>query len=271
MWPREPSGGSVRHPRRGRDLPSPRGYHGASEGCNNCGGRAAGAQLDWKRGGPVIRLATASALAGLLACSSSPVPCATAHDCSPGERCTNKVCQGPDSSPGALGDSCNGDAQCGSGLLCNPLSISFPNGFCTVDCSSSSCASGICTTLSTGTDICSPGCGANTDCRQGYVCCPALGSVCAPAGACTPAACERPVTTSSLPVAQVIVHETHKVGETVNFTMPAGIGAVSIVQQALVAGLTITADNGQVYDNSAVPLTIRGNGQTVFDVNGPQV
>jgi hypothetical protein len=85
--------------------------------------------------------------------------------------------------------------------------------------------------------------------------CPGMGSACVPPGACTPASCERPIVSSALTANQVQHLGTYKVGTVLSFTVPPDAGSVTIVQQAKVAGLTVTYRN-QIIDNSAVPLTI---------------
>ena len=179
------------------------------------------------------------------------------HDCAVSERCVNKECSGPTAGTGLVGDSCNADGDCTSGLACNPLAIGFPSGYCSADCSASgTCASGgQCTTLSSGSKVCASTCAADADCRKDYVCCATEGNVCVPSASCTPAACTRPVVASALPAAQVIPLGTHKVGDTVSFDVPANTGSITIVHQAKIAGLTVES-GGNLFDNSAVPLTI---------------
>ena len=97
--------------------------------------------------------------------------------------------------------------------------------------------------------------------------CPALGNACVPPGACTPASCERPIVSSALPGSQVQHLGTYKVGTELPFTVPPDAGSVTIVQQAKVAGLTVTYHN-QIIDNSAVPLTITfPDGGVAYDDN----
>lgn len=97
--------------------------------------------------------------------------------------------------------------------------------------------------------------------------CPTLGNTCVPPGACTPASCERPIVSSALPSSQVQFLGTHKVGTELPFTVPSGAGSVTIVQQAKIAGLTVTYHN-QIIDNSAVPLTITfPDGGVAYDDN----
>ncbi|HUJ28460.1 MAG TPA: hypothetical protein VLW85_20705, partial [Myxococcales bacterium] len=206
----------------------------------------------------------ALALLLLSAACSSNTPCTTAHDCSAGDRCVNKECQGI-AANGQLGESCNGDPDCATGLSCNPLGIGFPEGYCTSDCSASgTCASGTCTALSSGPKVCAVTCAADTDCRQGYVCCAAEGDVCLPAALCAGGSCSRPVVASAAPVAQVVALGTHTVGETVSFTVPANTASIAILQQAKIAGLTV--DSGGVTENSVVPLTVtKPDGSKAFD------
>ena len=202
----------------------------------------------------VTRIAALAALALMAGCSS-PTPCNTVRDCAAGERCANKQCQSIGSSPGALGDSCNTDQDCGAGLGCNPLAIGFPQGYCTANCATASCTAGVCTALSSGSSVCTVSCAADADCRQGYVCCPTASNTCLPPGACTPAACTRPVAASALPSAQVVSLGTRKVGDAVTFDVPPSTGSITILHQARIAGLQIAA-NGQTFDNSAVPQSL---------------
>jgi hypothetical protein len=101
--------------------------------------------------------------------------------------------------------------------------------------------------------------------------CPAQGNACVPPGACTPASCERPIVSSALPTEQVQHLGTHKVGTELSFTVPPDAGSVTIVQQANLAGLTVTYKD-QVIDNSAVPLTITfPDGGIAYDDNDQAV
>jgi hypothetical protein len=70
---------------------------------------------------------------------------------------------------------------------------------------------------------------------------------------------------SALPVAQVLELGVHQVGETVTFTVPAGTGSVTLVQQGAepLAPQTVTL-NGTVYPNTVVPGTITVNGTTFY-------
>jgi hypothetical protein len=216
----------------------------------------------------VTKLAILLALLAL-ACSSN-TPCATVRDCTAGDRCVSKQCQGPGAN-GLLGDSCNTDDECGSGLKCNPLAIGFPHGFCTSDCSSAPCTSGVCTALSSGSSVCTPTCHSDSDCRQQYVCCAAVGNVCVPSASCVSASCSRPVATSALPAAQVVELGTHQVGDTVSFSVPANTGSITIVHQAKIAGLTVEVSGSGTFENSAVPLTVtKPDGSKAFDLTqGP--
>lgn len=109
-------------------------------------------------------------------------------------------------------------------------------------------------------------CTSGADCSSGLVCCVSLGNTCAAAANCPPATCQRPVT-GTASTAQVILHETHNVGDFVKFTVPANTGSVSILQQAKVSTLQVQA-NGSTFENSAVPITITGPaGQKIFNVN----
>jgi len=106
-------------------------------------------------------------------------------------------------------------------------------------------------------------CSGSPNCQT----CPTLGNACVPPGACTPSTCERSIVTSALPAAQVQSLGLHKVGTELPFTVPAGAGSVTIVQQAKIAGLNIVYHN-QVIDNSAVPLTVTfPDGRVAYDDN----
>jgi hypothetical protein len=75
---------------------------------------------------------------------------------------------------------------------------------------------------------------------------------------------------SALPAAQVIELGTHRVGDNVSFTVPAGTGSISIVEQAVgaVPLLTVFNNSGtaQVVDNSAVPrFVFFPDGGTAYD------
>src|SRR5205823_10626400 len=86
-----------------------------------------------------------------------------------------------------------------------------------------------------------------------------------------PQGCVLPVSTSSLPSGQVIDLGTHRVGDQVNFDVPANTGSITILHQAQAAGLTVVS-GGQVLPNEAVPSTITmPGGQTAFDINQASV
>jgi hypothetical protein len=207
-----------------------------------------------------------AAAALLCACSSGPTPCTTVRDCGVSQRCVAATCRELGDTQGSLGDSCRNTADCASGLICDPAATGFPDGFCTSDCVAGACAGAVCAPISTG-PTCAPACTSDQQCRNGYACCASMGNACIPTAACTPAACMRPVVTSSLPPAQVIPLGVHKVGDVVPFDVPAGTGSVTIVHQAKLAGLNITY-KGQVLDNSAVPGVITlPSGAKAYDDN----
>ena len=71
---------------------------------------------------------------------------------------------------GALvGDSCEVDTDCGTGLLCD---TTLPEGYCTLgDCSRLGCADkGICVHYDDYTSFCMAPCESSSDCREGYAC-----------------------------------------------------------------------------------------------------
>lgn len=202
----------------------------------------------------------------LLVCapSCSSDSCKTVRDCDATQRCVDFVCRNSGDNPGALGDSCASNAQCGSGLTCSMPSDGFPNGYCTASCTSAGCAVGSCAGVASGA-ICAPACTGDTSCRTGYSCCAALGNVCVPSGACLPASCGRPVVTSALPSTQVIALGKHQVGDQVPFDVPAGTGSIAIIEQAVTANLEVLIQN-HVLENNAVPLTItRPDGVVAYD------
>jgi hypothetical protein len=83
-----------------------------------------------------------------------------------------------------------------------------------------------------------------------------------------PPACSRPISASALP-AQVLLHESHKTGDMVNFTVPPGTGSVTIVHQAQTANLQVVF-KGQVVSNSAVPgILVMPDGGTAYNDNDP--
>ena len=209
----------------------------------------------------MTRLATlllAAAGALLSACPSS-TPCNTVRDCLSSQRCVNRECIEPSASASAVGEACRGTADCQSGLACQTADQGYAGGFCSVTCTSSStCAPAACTPVAS-VSLCTPTCTSDTQCRQGYGCCPTLGNVCVPLGACTPASCQRPVVASALPAGQVNHIGLRKVGDEVIFNVPANTGSVTIVQQAQLATLTVIYKNSEI-DNSAVPLRINTPG-----------
>jgi hypothetical protein len=172
----------------------------------------------------------------------------------------------PGSSPSLLGEACRSNADCTTGLSCSSISQGYPGGYCTSACTSpSSCGDALCTPIGTDT-VCAPTCTSDTQCRQGYGCCATLADVCVPLGACTPAACRRPVETSALS-AGVQPFGLKRVNDVVTFPVPTNTGSVTIMQQAQLANLTVIYQN-QVIDNSAVPLTItRPDGTLAYDDN----
>ncbi|HET9751481.1 MAG TPA: hypothetical protein VFP52_00915 [Myxococcales bacterium] len=210
------------------------------------------------------------ACAALLAGCHGSTPCKTVRDCANTQRCENGSCAEIGSTPGKIGESCRTSGDCSSGLICNSSEVGFPGGYCTADCSANTCSVGACTTVGT-TDLCVAQCTDDSACRKGYACCATMNNVCVPAGACTPAACSRlPVTSAlagSISGSQVIELGTHKVGETLPFTVPPGTGSVTIVHQADIASLTVNL-NGQDIDNSAVPLFVHmPDGGVAYDDN----
>jgi hypothetical protein len=210
--------------------------------------------------------------AGALACSSDQKP---AHD---------------------IGDSCNGSLSCGS-LIC--YQDDATPGVCSVGCDDGHCAQGGCAQIvtSVGDALCLKQCGGNSDCANGYVCCAALGNVCTPQTRCTgvvpvdtgstlscpprsvvnggaivsgqPSSCRKPVVNVSFPNAQVQVFGAQTVGTTIAFTVPAGTGTITILQQVVDAGapdsVTLPQPIGPV-PNGAVPFKVLGpDGGVFFD------
>lgn len=212
-----------------------------------------------------ILLASAAALA---ACSSTPKSCVKVSECAAGQRCASGTCQDVTAN-GAVGDSCRSNADCSAGLICDTPANGFPEGMCTAACTSNSgCTASTCAPIATG-GVCAAACTTDADCRVNYGCCPTLGNVCVPPGACTPAACTRPIAASTLDMAgsQVLHLGSHKVGDAVTFAVPAGTGSLTIVHQAELANLQVVYKN-QVLDNSAVPLTItKPDGTIAYDDN----
>jgi hypothetical protein len=205
-------------------------------------------------------------LAAILASACSH-DCKTARDCDANQRCVSGSCKDSNASPGQVGDSCAATSECASGLSCESASFGFPNGFCSVQCSTTACTSGSCAGLASGS-FCAPTCAADTDCRTGYNCCGSLGGVCVPNGACLPAACTRTINTSALPSAQVIALGVHKVGETIPFDVPAGTASLTIVHQAQTAPLEVVFSGNNVWPNNAVPAVItKPDGSKAYDDN----
>ena len=214
----------------------------------------------------MTRLATLLFAAGafLAGCPGS-TPCTVVRDCPSAQRCLNKECVDPGGSPpSALGEACRTTTDCSSGLTCETLDQGFAGGFCSAACTdSSTCKPGACTPLASAS-LCTPSCTSDQQCRQGYGCCASLGNVCVPLAACTPASCSRPVVASALP-GQVQAFGTHKVGDTITFTVPPNTGSFTILQQAQLATLTVVYKGSEI-DNSAVPLKIvMPDGGVVYD------
>lgn len=205
----------------------------------------------------MIRLTLLLACAAVLAGCPGATPCTTVRDCANTQRCVNGGCADPGSTPGQLGESCRGTSDCAASLTCSSPQNGYPGGYCTAACVTAPCASGACTQVGPDT-ICAAKCANDSECRTGYACCASLNNVCVPLGGCIPA-CTRPVVAStleaSIPGARVLALGSHKVGDIVPFDVPAGTASVTIVHQAELANLTVTFQ-GQVLDNSAVPLTV---------------
>jgi hypothetical protein len=84
-----------------------------------------------------------------------------------------------------------------------------------------------------------------------------------------PPNCSRPVATSAMPAAQVVLHETHKTGDDVWFAVPPGTGSVTILHQAQTANLRVVYKN-TVIDNSAVPGQVfKPDTSRAYDDNDP--
>ena len=68
-----------------------------------------------------------------------------------------------------VGDSCEVDTDCGTGLLCD---TTLPDGYCTLgDCAQLGCADkGICVHYDDRTSFCMAPCESSDDCRSGYAC-----------------------------------------------------------------------------------------------------
>jgi hypothetical protein len=205
----------------------------------------------------VTRLATFVLALALAAGCSGDIPCDVPRDCPVVQRCVNHTCADTaGTANGALGEACQSNGECGSGLTCSLTSQGYPGGFCTTTCSSTSpCPTGAtCTAIGT-TQICAPSCTLDSQCRQSYACCATLNDACVPLAACPPAQCTRPVVASALAASQVQSFGTRTVNEVVTFTVPPNTGSVTIVQQAQIATMTVVFQNTEI-DNSAVPLRI---------------
>ncbi len=135
------------------------------------------------------------------------------------------------------------------------------------------------------------GCLGDGDCKDpALVCCAATGYSCVAAGACPAAsattcaaaanivpggtvsapeppagACMKSVKPSALAAGQVQAFGTHRVGDSVTFTVPAGTGSVTLVEQAVDAGPSVVFQ-GRVIENSAVPLDVTTpDGTKIYD------
>jgi hypothetical protein len=169
---------------------------------------------------------------------------------------------------GAIGDACKADGDCNSLSCKTEAAAGYPGGMCTDVCSSKACPSGsLCSQLS-GQSLCAKSCTQDSDCRTGYSCCASLGNVCLPPAMCSAAVCLRPVVPSSLSAPQLIAFGPQAVGNKLSFNVPANTGSITIVQQAISAGLNITYQ-GSVLDNSAVPDQLRfpDGGLAYDDIN----
>jgi hypothetical protein len=179
---------------------------------------------------------------------------------------------------------------CGTGLSC-VVNSDFPAGSCSATCSGSggSCPAGTtCAPLSTGS-YCLGTCSTSTPCPQGLTCTvTAKGSLCVapaalPAGTTScpapqlvvgatagpsqpPTACRTPTVSSALAPSSVQEFGLHRVGEQLNFTLPAGAAGFSIVSQAG-AGTTLAIEyQGYLYPNLPVPSPVQSpTGVTFFD------
>lgn len=227
--------------------------------------------------------------AGDAACRSGYVCCST----------LGKVCLPPGLCPpdglaasATLGGGCTAGADCSGDERCLQ-GPSFPGGLCSRSCApgaAATCPAGARCLESAVGSVCLKGCAGAADCRSGWSCSvPAEGGgkVCQPAApaarTCTPpgsprlvsggmvgpasapASCVKPQSRSALPGAQVQRLGTHRVGESVTFTVPAGAGSVSIVSQAVSAGGEITY-KGIKLQNTVVPTLVRGpDGAVLFD------
>lgn len=136
------------------------------------------------------------------------------------------------------------------------------------------------------------GCLSDSDCGDpAFVCCASASYKCVQAAQCGSAsgtcsaaanivsggtisapqppagACMRDSKTSALAAAQVQSFPARKVGSQVSFNVPKGTGSVTLVEQAVDAGLSVVF-NGQVIENSAVPLNVTtSDGLKIYDDN----
>lgn len=203
----------------------------------------------------------------------------------------------PESASGGIGAGCGSTANCRDGLTCQ-TSIDFPASTCQLSCDpaqSDACPEGyLCTPLQSGR-FCQKRCLTDLLCSEGQVCMGPYGSLdrtCAPketvVGSCgflphliaggqvgpasEPSGCQKPVVATSLPDAQVQHLGPHAVNDSVTFEVPPGTWGLSVVQQAVSAGETLTYE-GFTLDNAAVPLRLVGPaGQVLyddFDAGGP--
>jgi hypothetical protein len=220
--------------------------------------------------------------------------CAALGGCLPSALC-------PAAAAGASGDLGNVCAagSCASGEQCR-TGPGFPGGACTKTCvpgQAATCPSnGACVDSGQG-PLCMKVCAADTDCAAGYTCQTAgsgkaclaspsasTGRTCSGAGpvlrnggtagpSSAPTSCIKPVSRSSLPAAQVQSLGVHTVGEEVSFTVPAGAGSISIVQQAVSAKnrVTYTKTASGYLSNTAVPTLLKNPSGTVLydDFAGP--
>ncbi len=88
--------------------------------------------------------------------------------------------------------------------------------------------------------------------------------------ATAPSSCQKPVQPSALQGLQKISFGTHKVNDVLTFKVPASVGSISIVQQAVSATSTVGV-RGTTVPNASIPnlLTTPG-GLVLFDDNAPQ-
>ena len=139
----------------------------------------------------------------------------------------------------------------------------------------------------------STGCLADADCKDpGLVCCASTGYSCVAAGQCPAASattcaaaanivsgrtvsapqppagvCMKPVKPSALAGGQVQALGTYRVGDLVRFSVAAGTGSVTLVEQAVDAGALVVFQ-GHVIENTAVPLNVTTpDGTKIYDDN----